>query len=259
MTRRGITLLELLVSVSIIAVLLALAAPALFSTRGAAREKQCLATLRGVGQATHVWANDHRGAFPHLGTPGQLYNVWTDPESGTIHGWFDNSWSWTISMRGYLDARQRVCPWHPSLDSPNMSEEHHTGSNYALSSALYTNWAMWKETNPITTMDQLRPVRVAEVAHPSRKAMFVEFIPFHLAGFDQEAYTAVSLVGAWGRLRHGVNTALVDGSARSPRMNTLESGPRPPDPFLLDPKDEGDFMPFPLITTRDGFLGADFK
>lgn len=257
MVRRGVTLIEVIVSISIIAVLLSFAAPALMSTQAAAREQQCLATIRGVGQAAHVWMTEHKGFFPHLGEPGVRYNTYTIPETGQALDWFDNSWSWTISMRGYIEQRASICPWHPSHDEPSYNENS-TGSNYTLVPALYTNWAMWKDPDPLATMDQLRPVQLADVASPANKSMFVEFIPFHLPGFELPSYNAVALAGQWGAMHHGVNTVLVDGSARSPKINTLASGPTAPLEFLLDPYEADDIHPFPLASTRDGFLGRDF-
>ena len=259
MRSRGVTLLEVLVSVAVIATLLAISIPALRSTQGAAREKQCLATLRSVGQASFLWANDHNDLIPHMFTPGQLRT--TDPVTGATHNWFENASAWTLALRSYIDQAGTMCPWHPRLDPATLREhpldENAGGSNYTLSAALYTNWAMWQRDNPATTPDQLRPVRFAEVAHPSNKSMYIEFIPFHIPGFDKNAYDTVVFAGALGGLTHGVNTVLADGSARSAPINTLTPGLLPPRAFRDDP-DAADWSPFPLTTTIDGFLGRDF-
>jgi len=58
-------LVELLVVVAIVAVLAALILPALASAREASRRTTCLANLRQVGIAVHVYADDYGGRIPY--------------------------------------------------------------------------------------------------------------------------------------------------------------------------------------------------
>ncbi len=76
--RSGFTLIELLVVIAIIAVLIALLLPALGRARDAAKTTQCLATLRGVMQATHLYANDYRdvAAMLYRPTTAQNWRYW---------------------------------------------------------------------------------------------------------------------------------------------------------------------------------------
>jgi prepilin-type N-terminal cleavage/methylation domain-containing protein/prepilin-type processing-associated H-X9-DG protein len=71
------TLLELLVSLAIIAVLAALLLPALARGRGSAQQVRCGSNLRQLGLAAHMYWDDNAGAcFRYGGTPtngGQLY------------------------------------------------------------------------------------------------------------------------------------------------------------------------------------------
>ena len=60
----GFTLIELLVVVSIIAVLIAILLPALGSARRSARSVICMNQLRQIGQATQLYANEHKGRLP---------------------------------------------------------------------------------------------------------------------------------------------------------------------------------------------------
>src|SRR6266850_3672760 len=60
----GFSLVELLVVIGIIALLLGLLLPALSGFRQRAREVQCQATLRNIGFAGQLHANDHRGRLP---------------------------------------------------------------------------------------------------------------------------------------------------------------------------------------------------
>src|SRR2546421_2480922 len=60
----GFSLVELLVVIGIIALLLGLLMPALSGFRQRAREVQCQATLRNIGYAGQLHANDRRGRLP---------------------------------------------------------------------------------------------------------------------------------------------------------------------------------------------------
>ena len=62
--KRAFTLIELLVVISIIAMLLSILLPAIGMARGAARTIKCSASMRSLGQANHIFANDHKGRAP---------------------------------------------------------------------------------------------------------------------------------------------------------------------------------------------------
>ncbi|MCB9850008.1 MAG: prepilin-type N-terminal cleavage/methylation domain-containing protein [Phycisphaerales bacterium] len=59
----GFTLVELLVVISIIALLISILLPSLRGARDQAKLMKCLAHMRGTGQAAMVFSNDHDGRF----------------------------------------------------------------------------------------------------------------------------------------------------------------------------------------------------
>lgn len=60
MTRRGFSLIELLVSIALIALLVAMLLPSLRGVREVARQGVCLSNTRQLATAWTVYANDHR-------------------------------------------------------------------------------------------------------------------------------------------------------------------------------------------------------
>jgi len=110
--RRALTLVELLVVVSVIAVLMALLLPAVESAREAARRTTCQNHMRqlGLGILQYVEVNDDH--FPRTYHEG-------------------NSRSWVYTIAPYLENvdAMRVCP-----DDPHGSERlEYNGTSYVIS------------------------------------------------------------------------------------------------------------------------------
>lgn len=72
--RRGYTLIELLVSVFIIGILLALTLPAVQSARESARRMQCVNNLKQIGLGLHNYESIH-GCFPPLLQSGDIHST----------------------------------------------------------------------------------------------------------------------------------------------------------------------------------------
>ncbi len=91
-SRSAFTLVELLVVVSIIALLLAILLPALGKARDTARQVICTSNARGLAVGQLVWASDHRGGFltdsPKNGREGQ-FNLHTRRIGKIAHHWAD--------------------------------------------------------------------------------------------------------------------------------------------------------------------------
>src|SRR4051812_335199 len=61
---RGFTLIEVLVVVSIIALLIAILLPSLAKARKIARNAVCQTNLHSIGQGLILYTNDYKGLFP---------------------------------------------------------------------------------------------------------------------------------------------------------------------------------------------------
>ncbi|HRJ50446.1 MAG: DUF1559 domain-containing protein [Phycisphaeraceae bacterium] len=60
------TLIEMLVVISVIAVVISITLPALSGSREAARRTKCLANLKGIGMGLELYLNDHKRVFPYV-------------------------------------------------------------------------------------------------------------------------------------------------------------------------------------------------
>lgn len=76
--RRGFTFVELMLSISIIAVLMAILLPVLGRAREAALRTYCMNNMRELGRIFVLFAQDHKGYWP-AGAPNE---VWGEPGTG---------------------------------------------------------------------------------------------------------------------------------------------------------------------------------
>lgn len=78
-SHHAFTIVELLVVISVIAVLLSIITPTLSASRESARRVICLSNLRSLGLAVQMYREDHDGALPYA---NHLYVIklgWTEP------------------------------------------------------------------------------------------------------------------------------------------------------------------------------------
>ncbi len=86
--RRGFSILELLVVMTIIAVVVSLILPALARVQEQARRTKCLGQLQQIGEALHLYANDFKGSFPLMPVPAGAPVVQSQWRYGGFSGLF---------------------------------------------------------------------------------------------------------------------------------------------------------------------------
>ena len=94
----GFSLIELLVSIAIIAILLAILLPILSSARHESRRAACLAALQQWSATFQTYLNDHKGRQPPRG------DTQITPEKGTPLMW------WELLASGRDVGRRLLCP-----------------------------------------------------------------------------------------------------------------------------------------------------
>ena len=106
---RGFSLVELLVSIGIVGVLVALLLPALVGARDSADTIACAANLHAIGQGLTIYLGANQNTFP----PAYLYighslvngvQTPTDPSAGYVH------WSSYLYGSGSVPAKAFQCP-----------------------------------------------------------------------------------------------------------------------------------------------------
>ena len=130
-TKKGaFTLVELLVTIAIIATLVSLLLPAVQAAREAVRRTQCANNMRQIGLGMHQYADIHQGELPHVVGHEELFAEDHEEEDDEHH----DEESWIFSIAPFLEHVDgiRICPDDP-LREPRIAEK---GTSYALNSYL---------------------------------------------------------------------------------------------------------------------------
>lgn len=117
---RGFTLVDVLVSIAVVAVLIAILLPALGKVHEASQRVVCASNLRQVGLGVHMYANDYDMWLPPSSfATGAGANIGTDPLylkiDGRTRGGLGSAWDGLgyLYSQDYLsDPRVYYCPSH---------------------------------------------------------------------------------------------------------------------------------------------------
>jgi len=178
---RGFTLLEMLVSIAIVAVLAGLLMLGLAGVRGSGRQAATLANLRTHHNVFSLYAGDHAGWLPLLGEPAPT--VLITSESGDQQ-WLMLYWfhygGWHLSLaeayyNTHLDPRLFLSPHNPEQKWA-WGPWGATVADYEYSSAFVARpeyWAYETRTGP----EQWGGNRLDEVLFASKKVLLRETWP----------------------------------------------------------------------------------
>ncbi len=160
----GFTALELIIAITILAILIALSIPAIGHFRESARDAQSISNLRQHAGVFASYTASHDDQWPLLIPPNQETIDLGGPEP---RHYFEQFWLWHVFMaRDHYDTNS----WNQIFFDPRSSETGHT--DYHYSQAFVADPLFW---NPATRLDrsQRRSTRVSEVRYPAAKSLLL--------------------------------------------------------------------------------------
>ncbi len=214
--RAAFTLVELLVTIAIVAVLLALLLPAISSVRESGREAVCISNLRQGYTACRTYADDYKGKGPAIGQPyGSVPNWALVIQAATGS-------DGTTPDELYVKPSILVCPTIDALYGKEMTRTYgmnatgHAGASLPGfppdpdnfdDPSMQAHISMDLIERPTETPLLLDSSRISETP-TTRTASVIDF--------RQELHIQQRLGRFHGKTgnRHGFNAGFFDGSAR---------------------------------------------
>lgn len=154
--RGAFTLIEMLVVVSIIAILAAIALPAFAAALDRSRSAKCVGNLRGIGAAALAYAADNNGRLP----PIALSYNWNAANA--------NKW-WTSFLFNYGTGKTNVVDVREAWRCPCVSDDDFKTS-VAITYSSYT--PLKPVVSFVTANDPLGSYALGQIAKPSTVWMF---------------------------------------------------------------------------------------
>ena len=244
MASRGITLIEVLVSIAIIVILLGLVASSLLKSQATAQDLISAQRAASHASVIAVYRHDFRELFPYFTNPAGGYVELTSVRSGSVQAlYFDAPYYWNIALAdGYYDGDPFT-----AFHNRGFRGAHYNTWRYPL--AFITRPAYWDPLTRQAPPSQFAPTRGDEVRFTSSKALIVEYLTTEERSQSLSDFTTGSNA-----------VAFTDGHAASLRQLTPYDPAydvRPPDAF--SPWSQTAFWFHPFGVTRNGVYGRDVR
>ncbi len=259
---RAWTLIEMLVVISVIAILTAISIPGLSRAKASARQTKCLANLRQHHIATGIYSASNADAFPFgwrldRGRSTELQMEGARPREMS---WFTDgkpNWGYVLSAFWFTPIYSTYgnngldttlwCPNDPGRPDPSDGKFFGT-VGYVATWTLYAKPEAFSAPAASMQNEALwSGARASSVQFPSLKMLYTENTAFHEAWYTDSSHVRPH--------PHAVTVVACDGSATSVHTDKTIAGIVPPS---LDPNEESDPMAWSMLTTPAGLSGRDW-
>jgi prepilin-type N-terminal cleavage/methylation domain-containing protein/prepilin-type processing-associated H-X9-DG protein len=187
-TKKAFTLVELLVVISIIALLLAILVPALSRARGLAKRIACSSLIRAYGKANHLYASSCDGWFVPFSQPhARAGYSWDErwPENRVFRKYISVSARKEINDSGWNDAfvwpKALRCPAQKIRDEIEYTTWILNNEGWKVIISYGLNVEQWRRAGDLTLNDTWWPNdggyyghSQARVKNPAVKMMFID-------------------------------------------------------------------------------------
>lgn len=219
----GFTLVELLVTIGVISVLIAIAIPAFRGVKIQSQQTVALSDLRQIGLSITMYTDDSFGYFPFC-EPGTMHLIGPPHDPfGTIFVGDEDPWSLSYLWPSRM---HRIAPWDDHYSTwigvgrrhgsrPWLREEgegrHWLRPSYTMSNAFVATPGTWGESG----VARIQAARPTQVRSPSSKVIFFDGGRPYLRGDDSiERPRGVLMVD-------GSAAMISDDDAAEPVMNRI--------------------------------------
>lgn len=229
---RGFSLIEVLVSIGVAGILVAIVIPAISSSRSAARSAICLSNLHQLGLLVSVYETNYKDTHPfaEAGQPLPIGEAAPATSSFVVSG---NHWSTNVnwpSLLSYVSPwpeayRAWICPgatrapgqpWAPA--QPNT----YAGPSYSYSTSFVARPSVWSQRSTPASPEELAATKNSEVRSPSAKVKFFDSELAHVVARFSATKDARPLLFADG---HAQQNSL--DRATAPARNSDSGASRP--------------------------------
>ncbi len=243
-TSRGLSIVELIVVLAIVATLVAITVPTLRSARQQGRDVAVLSAMRSLGMAIQQYGFENNLAYPYLGSPGDpasphtVLGVDISNAQGSYFQRLGAFWGSVVGPymtgRPSLDAFPPFTPWRRD----GIVYENVVTSRFWMSHTAFALPDYWDPMVVSPSVSLLDGTRTTHVKHPARKGLLL----------DIASPALLSEPTTDGPASNVIHVLMADGAAVIQQFE-------PQAPFVRRPYSAS---PLPIMSTQHGLRGVDF-